>query len=201
MHNIIMNKLKWAIFKKRQLYNSYISNKSQKNWEIFRKQRNYAVNIRRQSVNQYFIERCAGGPKSRDFWSNIKPFLINKGTNVRKKYYTVWKRAGCLDSDQTQVCNTFNNWFVNDVKKKIGTDCVDVKTKHPCFVKLCENNKDKSHVELFSFHPLDNNFVSKWINKLGMKEATGIDSISAKIIKLSHEQILKRKEYIVYLNY
>lgn len=29
-----MNKLKWAIFKKRQLYNSYISNKSQKNWEI-----------------------------------------------------------------------------------------------------------------------------------------------------------------------
>lgn len=89
MHNIIMNKLKWAIFKKRQLYNSYISNKSQKNWEIFRKQRNYAVNIRRQSVNQYFIERCAGGPKSRDFWSNIKPFLINKGTNVRKKYYTV----------------------------------------------------------------------------------------------------------------
>lgn len=99
MHNIIMNKLKWAIFKKRRLYNSY-------NPTNRRKIGKFSENIRRQSVNQYFIERCAGGPKSRDFWSTIKPFLINKGTYVRKKYYTVWKRAGCLVSDQTQVCNT-----------------------------------------------------------------------------------------------
>lgn len=70
-----MNKLKWAIFKKRQLYNSYISYKSQKNWEIFRKQRNYAVNIRRQSVNQYFIERCAGG------------FLVEYKTIFNKQRY------------------------------------------------------------------------------------------------------------------
>ena len=87
-------------------------------------------------------------------------------------------------------------FFVN-AAKNIGTDCVDVNSKHPSIVKICGNNKDKSHVELFSFHPLDNNFVSKCINKLGMKEATGIDSISAKIVKLSHEQILNPVTNIV----
>jgi hypothetical protein len=31
------------------------------------------------SINTYFIERCVGGPKSKDFWPTVKPFLTNKG--------------------------------------------------------------------------------------------------------------------------
>ena len=49
------------------LYNKYLACKSQKNWENYRKQRNICTNIRRKSVNQYFIERCAG--------AKIKGFL------------------------------------------------------------------------------------------------------------------------------
>ena len=36
------------------------------------------------------IERCAGGPKSKDFWPTIKPFLTNKG-NVNQKYCFIRK--------------------------------------------------------------------------------------------------------------
>ena len=32
-----------------------------------------------QSIRHYFSERCAGGPKSKHFWSTVKPFLSNKG--------------------------------------------------------------------------------------------------------------------------
>lgn len=92
-------------------------------------------------------------------------------------------------SDQTQVCSTINNFFVN-AAKNIGIICVDVNGKHPSIVKICGNNKDKSLVESFSVHPVDNNFVSRCIDKLGMKKATGIVGMLAKIVKLSHEQIL-----------
>jgi hypothetical protein len=31
-------------------------------WEIYRKQRNLVNKIKKQSIRNYFIERCAGGP-------------------------------------------------------------------------------------------------------------------------------------------
>jgi hypothetical protein len=30
--------------------------------------------LKKKSVQKYFYERCAGGPKSSDFWPTIKPF-------------------------------------------------------------------------------------------------------------------------------
>lgn len=80
--------------------------------------------------------------------------------------------------------------FLSMLKKNIGTDCVNIISKYPSVVKICENNKDKSHVESFSVHHVDNNFVSRCIDKLGMKKATGIVGMLAKIVKLSHAQIL-----------
>lgn len=143
--------------------------------------------IKRQieSVNQYIIERCGSGPKRKDLWPTIKPFLTNKCTNDRKNI--ILCENDCLVSDQTQVIPSTT--FVN-VEKNIGADCVDVNSKYPSIVKLiCAKNTDKSHVESYSFHPVDINFVSKGINNLGLKKATCIDGISAEIVKLSHEQI------------
>lgn len=48
----------------------------------------------------------------------------------------------------------------------------------------------KTRVMWNSFNPLDNNLVSKCINKLGMKKAPGIDDILARIVKLSDGKIL-----------
>jgi hypothetical protein len=39
--------------------------------EIYRKQRNLVNKIKKQSIRNYFIERCAGGPKSKHFWPTI----------------------------------------------------------------------------------------------------------------------------------
>jgi hypothetical protein len=53
-------------------YNKFQKYNNSKNWEAYRRQRNYVTKLKRKSINTYFIERCAGGPKS-------KPFLTNKG--------------------------------------------------------------------------------------------------------------------------
>ena len=74
-----MNKqLRQAIYKKSMLYNKYMNVKSKRNWECYRLQRNYVNKLKRKSVRHYFIERCVGGPKQKDFWSTIKPFLQTK---------------------------------------------------------------------------------------------------------------------------
>ena len=35
---------------------------------------NLVTKLKRRSVNQYFIERCVGGCKAKDFWPTVKPF-------------------------------------------------------------------------------------------------------------------------------
>jgi hypothetical protein len=49
---------------------------NKQNWEIYRKQRNLVNKIKKQSIRNNVIERCAGGPKSKHFWPTIKPFSV-----------------------------------------------------------------------------------------------------------------------------
>jgi hypothetical protein len=42
--------------------------------------RNLVNKIKRKSIREYFIERCVGGPKQKDFWPTIKSFITNKGS-------------------------------------------------------------------------------------------------------------------------
>jgi hypothetical protein len=52
-----------AIYQKRMYHNKFIKYKSDKNWEIYMKQRNLVTKIKRDSIKTYFYERTAGGPK------------------------------------------------------------------------------------------------------------------------------------------
>ena len=75
-----MNKeLRGAIYKKTMYHSKFLQNKSDANWEVYRKQRNVVTEIKKNSIKTYFYERTAGGPKSSTFYSTIKPFLSNKG--------------------------------------------------------------------------------------------------------------------------
>jgi hypothetical protein len=59
--------------------------------EAYRKQRNVVTKLKNKSVNNYFIERCAGGPKCKDFWPTVKHFLTNKGSICKKRNHPVRK--------------------------------------------------------------------------------------------------------------
>jgi hypothetical protein len=59
------------IYKKCTLHNKFLKQKTNKNWEAYRKQRNFVNKLKKKSVHKYFYERCAGGPKSSDFWPTI----------------------------------------------------------------------------------------------------------------------------------
>ena len=183
-----MNKsLKQAIYKKGMLQNKYQKYKSPKAWEAYRKQRNHVTSLRRKSINQYFVERCVGGAKCKNFWPTIKPFLTNKGTFTQKD--TILSENGSLVSDQDKVCDIFNSFFVN-VAKDIGDPNVVIDESHPSIQAIVKNTE---HVETppMSFCTVNTDIVQKQIRKLGVKKATGGDGISARIVKLAEPAILK----------
>ena len=89
------------------------------------------------------------------------------------------------NSSAKEVTEIFNNFFVN-VAKDIGDKNIKIDKTHPSINKIETNrtNKDK----LF-FKPINEDFVTKQINKLNIKKATGYDGISPKIIKFAQPVI------------
>ena len=49
--------------------------------------------------------------KSKDFWPTVKPFLTNKGNVTQKE--TILSENNVLVTKQDEVCDIFNNFFVN----------------------------------------------------------------------------------------
>ena len=122
------------------LFNKYKTCKTSLNWDNNRRQRNLVTKIKKQSMRVYFYERCAGGPKSKDFWPTIKPFLSKKGSDWGNE--VILCEDDKIVSDQGEVCNIFNNYFVN-VAKDIGNDTSQYNqdfSNHPSIEKIMENN-------------------------------------------------------------
>ena len=79
------------------------------------------------------------------------------------------------------VCDTFNTFFVN-VANDIGKDVIFDGNSHPSILKI-KNNTQRQHNTLFDFKPTDADTVSKLVNKINIKKATGVDQISSKLLR------------------
>ena len=176
--------LRNAIYKKRMYHNKFLKNKADANWELYRKQRNFVNKLKKNSIKTYFYERTAGGPKSTDFYSTIKPFLSSKG--VKGSNNIILHENDKIGNDAKEVSEMFNNFFIN-VAKDIGDKNIAIDENHPSIVKINEN---KSEMEELVFRPVEECFVNKQINKLNIKKATGCDGISPKIMKLAQPMIV-----------
>ena len=85
----------------------------------------------------YFFERCAGGPKSKDFWPTIKPFLSKNGSDGGSEVI-LCDDEGVI-SDQAEVFTIFYSFFA-DVATDIGKDChIDNMEEHPSILKIKQN--------------------------------------------------------------
>jgi hypothetical protein len=127
-------------------HNEFLKDKSNKNWEAYRKQRNLVTKLKNQSIRTYFYERCVGGPKSTDFYPTIKPFLTNKGSNITKDI--ILEDNNKIINDQLQVANNFNNFFIN-VAKDIGNDNNLSAEEHPSIKIIKENMKQLGLLLIF----------------------------------------------------
>ncbi|KAK3087255.1 hypothetical protein FSP39_003689 [Pinctada imbricata] len=178
------SELRKAIYKKKMLHNKYQKFPNSINWENYRVQRNYVNKVKRKSMNDYFIEHCSGGPKSKDFWPTISPFISKKGNTHQKD--TELCENETLITHQQEICNIFNDFFVN-VAKDIGISETEINEDHPSIEAIAKNNDNEMP---FHFQPVTTDFVHKQIAKINIWKATGIDTISPKILKLAEPVVL-----------
>jgi hypothetical protein len=66
--------------------------------------------------------------------------------------------------------STFNNFFIN-VAKYIGSQNIKTDDNHPSLKAI---KQSKTETDQFIFNPINEEFVNKEINKIGIKKATGI---------------------------
>ena len=112
--------LRRAIYKKKMLHNEFKKFKNNSNnWENYRKQRNYVTKLRKQSIHLYFFKRCSGGPKSKDFWPTIKPFLSSKYS--KNDCDIILLENDTLIADQKEVSGLLNDFYSN-ISREIRID-------------------------------------------------------------------------------
>jgi len=171
-----------------------MKNKSKENWEQFRCLRNLKTKVKREAIQTYFNERCGGGPKSKDFWVTIKPFLSSKSTN-KSSNNIILKENDSLVSDQTSVCELLNTFYVN-IAKNIGIDSSTSNCEnHPSIVKI-ENQMERlpDFNSNINFKHVTPSTVEKLLKESNPKKATGCDNIpppKKKILKCAASSIFR----------
>ena len=172
-------KLRKEIDYKKQLRRTFEKSRTTNNWNHFRMQRNKVTSLKRAAIRGYFFERCSGGPQSKDFWPTINPFLSKgfaNGVDI------CLLEDGNVVNDPVSVCNVFNDNFSN-IANDIGRDLSEEEVQnHTSVIKIREHVPTASVP--FVFKPISERQVDKYITSIGKKKATGLDDLSANVLKI-----------------
>ena len=116
--------LRKAIMFRSRLKNTYIRKRNDKNWENYKKQRNFCVELLRKTKPEYFKNvNVKDLSDNRKFWKTIKLYFSNKGLNSNK---LLLKEKGNLVSDEKELATIMNSFFINitkDLELKKGSRC------------------------------------------------------------------------------
>ena len=85
-NNAFMTKsLRKAIMLRSRLKNNLNKQRSDENWNNYKKQRNFCVKLLRQTKEKFFSDiNVKSISDNKKFWKTIKPFFSNKGLNTNK---------------------------------------------------------------------------------------------------------------------
>ena len=67
-----------------RLKNNLNRQRSDENWDNYKKERNFSVKLLRQTKEKYFSDiKVKSISDNKRFWKTIKPFFSNKGLNTK----------------------------------------------------------------------------------------------------------------------
>ena len=167
--------------------------------KLYKKQRNYVVNLSIKVKKKYFQKHMPHGASSKNFWKFCKPFFSNKTNNFDDKIILVEK--GEVVSKNQKKATHFNDYF-NDITEGLNSKKWSVSDKfsddpHVNAIRKYENHpsiiKIKSSVEttqLFEFNFVSSDDISKIINSMDSTKKTS-GAIPIKIVKLANKKICK----------
>ena len=112
--------------------------------------------------------------------NGLKPFLSKGSANSLN---ICLLEDGNVVNDTVSVCNVFNDHFSN-IANDIGRDLSEEEVQnHTSVIKIREHVPTGS-VPSVPFKPISERQVDKYITSIGKKKATGLDDLSAKVLKI-----------------
>ena len=172
-----------------RLKNTYIRKRIDKNWENYKKQRNFCIDLLCKTKTEYFKNlNVKDLSDNRKFWKTIKPYFSNKGLNSIK---LLLKKKGNLVSDEKELATIMNNFFINitkdvelkkDSKSKLNNleDILEAFESHPSIEKI---KKAINTTQKFSFCNRKDDEVRKFIMNLEGSKATPVGDIPSDTLK------------------
>ena len=111
-NNRFMTKqLRNAFMWRSRLKNIYNKTRSPENWDNYKKQRNFCVDLLRKTKRSYFEQiNIKDISDNKKFWNTIKPFFSNKGLNSNKLMLIENDK---LISEEPLLARTMNEYFTN----------------------------------------------------------------------------------------
>ena len=109
-----MNKtLSKACMHRSRLKNKFNKNPTDKNRELYKKQRNYCLSPVKKEKKNYYNNLDLNIFEDRTFWQNVKPLLSDKQDINNRKIII---ENNMVISDKTDLAEKFNNYFVETVE-------------------------------------------------------------------------------------
>ena len=194
--------LRKSWYQKSKLRNIYNKNKSDLNWNNFKKQRNICTSLKRKAKKKLFIE------KNKDqisFWKIFGPYITNKGHHSKEDY--IVSDNGELINDRKKVANLFNNYFINIIENSTGKalpqftfsplqetmdQIIEAYKNHPSIIMIKEKmDQSKDFKNKFQIPKSTESDIYNIIMKINTKASQGYDKIPPKILKLCANEIAK----------
>jgi hypothetical protein len=183
------NKLRKAINVRGMLKRKYIRSPSNDTWEMYRRQRNYVTNIKRQSIKQYFHDKCKNfdtTTNTKSFWDTIKPFFSRKSTCQGQTINLLHNDK--VVTNTREVCEIFNTFFASfggQTAQKQNESVEQILSSFNNHESI-QNIKQQGHCSgTFSFRPVSESEMLSKLLKLNIKKACGYDEIPAKLLKMA----------------
>ena len=184
-----------AIMNRSRLKNRYLKSRNIEHKRAYNRQRNYCVSLIRKAKKSFFNEIDTNSiVNSKKFWTIVKPFFSEK-TVVKAKINLIENNE--IISDDFNLANTFNNFFVNtvpslEIKENHHLICTDgtfdcqveqILNKYKFHPSITTINNNLKTMMPFSFNNVQKESLTSIINDLDSSKTCQKQDVPVNIIK------------------
>ena len=145
------NALRKKIMTRSRLKKKFNKNSSAKNWNSFKKQRNFCLKLLRQTKEKYFnninVKKVSD---NKTFWKSVKRFFSNKGLNSNNMLLVEGIE---IVNDDGKIATIMNRYFTNITKHmNLKANEISHREKLVNILDTFKNHKSVQRIKLANFH-------------------------------------------------